>query len=127
MRGDVMRLSNSSRATGLFSVAGSWSSLPPIGAENTCLPSMVTMKWCGVSWPSTPTSPSATVFSSRPENTYSPSAGNVMTHQHAAARAERQPVHVLVLRDDGADRVGGGARLGAGIADGELGDPQGRR
>ena len=30
---------------------------------------------CGVSCPSTPTSPSATVFSSRPENTYSPSAG----------------------------------------------------
>ena len=48
----------------------------------------------------------------------------LVTDQHAAARAERQPFDVLGLRDDGADRVGVRARLGAGIADGELGDPQ---
>ncbi len=47
-----------------------------------------------------------------------------VTHEHAAAGPERQSLHVLGLRDDGADGVGVGARLGGRIPDSQLRDPQ---
>jgi hypothetical protein len=43
-----------------------------------------------------------------------------VTNHHAAACAERQTLDVLSLRDDSADGVGIGARLGCGITDGQL-------
>ena len=43
MRGEVMRLSTSSREMTMFFPLDSWSSFPPTGAEKTCSPSTVTM------------------------------------------------------------------------------------
>ena len=44
--------------------------------------------------------------------------------RETAARAERQPLDVLPLRDDRADRIGRGAGLGVGVADREIADAQ---
>ena len=60
--------------------------------------------------------------------TYSPSSGSVVLHRHAAARAERQPVVVLVLRvvRRGAEHARAGHDVG-GVADRQRGDLGRRR
>ena len=102
----------------------SWSSAPPTSAENTVLPSTRTRNSCGRSCPSTPNKPSSTPRTSRPENTYSPSAGNVCADARAAASAERHAVQMLVLRQLERDAVRRGRHGSVGIADGHVRDAQ---
>ena len=86
---------------------------------------MVTMNRWGVSCPSTPTRPFGDGLQQAAGEHVFAVGREGMRHDHAAARAERQPFDVLVLRHDRADGVGRRARLGAGIANGQLGDAQG--
>ena len=117
-------LSSSAPNSPGFAVILRNSSWPPAVTRRTCCPSTLISIWCGSSMPRIR---SKVLRHSRSLMTYSASSGEVVLHQHAAARAERQPFDVLVLRKIGPNAIGGRRRRDVHVAHGLPADVPGSR